>query len=525
MARLEPLELPLRGLATVGLGPGFARELTNYALRNDKLDVRPACRTAQASAVAGLPVMSWYDYSGGKWYGIRQSNGAIYDLAAGSTGASVGGATNTAIMSFKHSTIEILCGAQAPRSPSYPFTSHGYICSTITDETTIVAGCSYNGRPMFTNGSTIEYGDVGQLTGSALNGGELPVSDFLNGDTIYNMFEVTLNLGLDPQPALVIFGIFGRVLVYAGDFPDASNWRLIGAFTMPPPASRVSFVPIDGDLIVMTAEYPYYISHLFAGGSKAAYDNRISAAIDDLWGTLTWTSTGQAYAFHLKNLGDEHYDAIVFRAQDNSTAGFSQIADYENSSVHLVYFRNYGAWAIWLMTPFLRPIREISSVFYAVNTVGDIKMLTAGNMQDQHNVSVAGALATYDIEANWKTPFIGPYRGQSQRPLAVRPYFRNSSSGYLHRVRAVYDFSDENAPWGFTPQSTVTDIPPGKYSDAQVDKPAQTWPLYSDKVDLSGVGGGVSFAFTQKMKSGSSATQVQRMSAAVALIEDGGVII
>lgn len=559
--KLVPLPLPLRGLNTVdpnvSIDSGYARELTNMMITAGKLTQRPGIYATYNPAGAGT--LAWYDVINNR--GIEAAApGRIVNLSTGASSSDIGGACQAFATTFSHASIEVLCGCGAPRSPDgTAFTSHGFVLSAITDETTITAGCSYRGRPFFTNGSTIEYGDIGQVTGAfasdGLSGGSFSVTDLLEGTGIYRIFALTIQSGNESDVVFVVFGAAGRVLVYSGDWPDASNWQLIGNYLMPPPASRVSFLELDGDIWVATTRYPYKVKDLISSGIVAAYENRISKPIDNLWQSMIWTRNGAdntaspavSHVFYIENLLTDAdptitrtpVDAIVFQARtDNADLDF--IGNYDDGGICLVYFRQYDAWALWLTIPFLHPVRKIDvdsdeTYYYGLGPAGTpiIQELYFGDWTDR----IVGA-PDQDIYCSWKTPYDNSaFKGSQQKVEGVRIFFQHvdltysigafNFDGYIYKVRSIFDGSDLSNPWGFysQPSSSLGTMIPGDFNsnEASLTVPENLFGVYTGMANPGGQGASVSFNIVLG-KSADEYAAISRVyiNSVTALISDGG---
>lgn len=520
--RILPHGVPLRGLntvdPTVSFDSGYARELTNYAIVNGHLEARPAVREQYVNAAYGN--MCWMDINTGSTsYGIEAASAQIYNLSTGATGADLG-SQHAHTTTCKHVSLTLLFGVQAPRITTNPFTAWTFTTlSPGITATAIVAGCSHKGRLYVTDGTTIEYSSIGQITGAMF--GSFPVSSFMDGQLILRMFSVTAQPGNSAENTFVIFGDGGKVLVYEGEYPGSSSWRLIGNYNMTKPFNRLNFVEIDGDVFVAGVGYAYWFRDLFLEGAQSAYENRITKDIDNLWQTSlgSFDSVGLpevSHCYYLGKVGDVVYDAIVV---SNSNLGENTWCPYPNEQGSLVYFKQYKAWAFWHSMAFFHPvIYDEATYFGSSYSSGRIVKLSSTHMVDEDTVS-----GSYDIQTSWKTPFAYPFSGRNQKSVGIRPLLYNNVSGYLHRCQAIYDFSDYNSLFGFYTMEGVTSIPPGNASGfSKADQAANSYGFYQPFIGIGGSGGGVSFQITQKPKTASSETQRQGIYALTAYIEDGG---
>ena len=526
-----PIPLPIRGLNTIepfniGIDSGYARELTNYYIKDGRLFIRPAVRdVANDATVTDLPV--WIDSSTASIaagvYGIR-ANKNVYIM---DTGALVGALSGTGLGSMvdctvcRHSDLTMLIGAQEPRGIASPFTAFtnvtGVVPATIAMDS-VRAACSHKGRLYYASGTTLDYGAPAQDRGTMAAANTYPLLSLLDNQVIFRIFSITGQNGASAADAfLVVFGNGGKVLVYAGDSPSAANWSLVGSYNMPPPPNRSSFVEIDGDVFISTAQYGYWFRDLLTGGAQSAYENSPSRPIENLWQSIGWTSPVLGNQFRPHTYYLKEPDVIVIQGGSGPTFNSSLVAPTD-SVMSLVYSRKTKAFSAW----FTRPIgpsvtQNVDSLTYYAPVFLGATSLNFTNSQDFSFV-----YGTNDIEATWKTPYFAPFEGAGNKVNSVRVWFENTVSGWFEKLRAIFDYSDYNAPLGWYTQSTVTQINPGNYGDGQDDGAAQASKQYHPVIGAQGQGGGVSFQFTQKAKSGSSTTQNQSIYAATAYIEEVG---
>lgn len=527
--RVISIRMPLAGLNVldpyIPLESGFARELTNYSIVNGRLRVRPG-NTLVETPGGTIGELGWFNQTGGSWYGIKKSDGAIYDIAAGTTGAGIGGAVGYTITRVKHASLDLIIGAQAPRLAAHPFTAWTFTTGTIT-ATEIRCGCSHKGRLYVTNGTNVEYSDIGQITGAmptgAAHGNQgFAVAPILDGELLVDMCSASTVIGDESNNVLCLFGNGGTVAVYSGLYPSSSTWTLIAKYKMPLPKGGPGVIPVDGDFWCSTERFAYWLSDLLSGGAAAAKANRPTAAIEPLWQTLTGPSGFPAdisYCFYLPDAQGLKLDAVVLQTDKGDLDSYF---DYDNNACYLVYFRQYNAWAFWVTSPFHQPAVLVDGQTYGCGPDAEIKTFNYTYMADANKT----ANGTYSIEASWKTPFIAPFAGRNQRSVGITPYFYNSVSGYLHRVQAIYDNSDYNTLYAMYAQENVTQIPAGKASGfSSLDMVANSYNHYQSCLPVGGIGAGLSYQFVQKLKSGSTIVQAQEMFGATAYVEDGGMIV
>jgi len=516
-----PLELPLLGLNTINPflmeQNGFARELTNYAIQEGRISMRPAVRYSVGNMT--LSHFGWFDYSTGTPYGIERSTGNIRNISTAAGATNIGGAMHANATRVKHLSLDFVIGARQPRDAIYPFAAWTFTTIGIT-ATAITSACSYKGRLYVASGTTVEYSAVAAVTGAMA--GSIDFAEFLDGQTISRIFSVTVQPGNDTQNVFVIFGTGGKVLVYQGDYPASSTWDLMGSYNMEAPVSNDAIVEIDGDLFVSTSRYAYWFKDLFQNGAQVAYENSPTRPIENLWQQCSWSGTftlaDHAHAFYYKPL-----DAIIVQC---SAANLDVIANYGTDVCYFVYFRKYKAWALWLMAQFFAPVLEFNNNYFATSSKGTLQAITPSidYVVDTYSVTTVGD-TSLKIFTSWKTPYLEAFSGRVQKLNNVRVFYMNDVSSYFDWLWGIFDFSDYNQePWGFYTQPTATSfIEPGNYANtwSESDHP-NTWSQYNTMFGVPGAGGSFSIMFSQAREEGSNDQQKHQIYGAIAYVEDGG---
>jgi hypothetical protein len=507
-----------------------ARELTNYYFKNSRLQMRPA--VAQLAYQAALPTVNvvWFDSTtlgaGGQRIALLL-NGEYYRLDTGALLGNIGGAANSAISTCKHGNLDMLIGARRPRIKTSPFTAYvagtGVLPGVIAPDS-ITAACSHKGRLYYAAGTVIDYGTPGQVLGTMPVANTFDFASLLDGQTIRRIFSVSGQTGTGNDALFAIFGTGGKVLVYAGDSPGSANWGLVGNYNMPSLRSNNVFAEIDGDIFVAGEDYCYWFKDLLQGGAQSAYENSPTRDIQNIWKAFAPNS-----CWHISEM-----DVIVCMVVSGSVTTFN-ILSWANYGVYTSVGDNYFGWLVyhktlkcftfWAMPPTVTVCgaQEVdltgsgapkSFYFPGLGSILQLDLTKAVDVTTLHG--------TIPIETSWKTPYFAPFEGVGNKVNAVRVWFENTISGYFEKVRAIFDYSDYNSPLGWYTQSTVTQINPGNYGDGKDDAAAVASNQYHPLIGASGNGGGVSFQFTQKAKSGSSTTQNQSIYAATAYVEEAG---
>ncbi len=527
MPKLVSIPIPLAGLNTVNIGlpmdSGYARELTNYSIINGRLRKRAATSAfVEYTVTAPTIIPVWFNNQVGNQFGIS-FNGDIFNLLTGAVTGTIGaGVYYNRGVAFKHISLNLVVGIGAPRLQAGPFAAWSFTTLGIT-AANIIAGCSHKGRLYVSAGGAIEYSSVGAIAGTMA--GSFDVTQFMDGQSVIYMASITIQPGAGAENVLVVVGDKGKILVYQGDYPASSTWNLIGTFDMPPSLGPNNMILLDGDLLIATTSYPFWVRDLFTGGAQTAYDNSPVLPIENLWaasyfGLANDQSLNHAHAWYNRNI-----DAIIFQTRASG--------EIDDPLVHYVYFRKYRAWAVWNMIPMLAPIRERSDT-----STSRIDYFGCGDgtyKQIRQMLDETPPLYSYDydeieedeyyqIVTSWKTPYFEAFAGKVNKVVGVRPFYEDTESGQFTILRSIFDYSDYNAPNGFYDPA----INPGNYSEATIDMPANPSNQYSQYAGLTGLGGGVSFQFTQSGTIEPASifdSHRQDIYAATAYIEDGGIFI
>jgi hypothetical protein len=489
MSQTLPIESPLLGLNTrdpfIPFESRYARELTNLVIKDGALQMRPAVRATLFNAPFTTTRVRWFDTS----EAITEAGDRI-NTATGVNFGAIGATYAVTCMpySIKHFSLELAIGLGSPRQTTTPFTAWTFTTLGIT-ATAICAACSHKGRLYVCDGATIEYSDIGQITGAIPTGQTFPISRFMQGESVIRMFSVTALPGNYTSNVLVIFGSGGRVLVYQGDYPGSPSWELIGDFKMPAPSTELCFVEVNGDILIGTNLYCYWFRDLFTAGAQTAFDNRPSMNIDNLWAAVSWDQGDKfdAEASHFYYLSD--LNAICCQCFEKSQ--LSNTGNYANEACTFVYFLEYKAWVLWLATPYFYPVIQGNALGYNGTKV---------QLSGVYEVDTQKTSTEYPIYTSWKTPYYTPQAGKNRMLGGVKPFFKNVSDGILWKLQAIFDFSDyNNSPFGFYSQPNAAVVyTPANYTDGSVIVNQQASNIYTEFVGLGGNGAAFSIQITQK---------------------------
>lgn len=497
-----PIPLPIKGLNTVNpyvsFDSGYARELTNYIIRDGRLWFRPGVGSHKNDSGTNRHI-HWFDIDAET---AILDNGDIRNFDTGAGATSIGGSPHANATRVKHISLDLVFGCREPRLAIDPFTAWTFTTVYHT-ASAITCGCSHKGRLYTSDGDTVEYSALSAVTGAM--SGSFQISDFMAGQKVVRIFSVSINPSITTENVFVAFGQGGRVLVYGGDYPGSATWSIIAIYDMPAPISNVGFVEIDGDIFVATNLYAYWFRDLFQGGPQTAYRSSPTLPIENIWAGAAWSSN-YSFAFVSHSFYYPEIDAIITMAslKDGGPNNFSLLAEYQNSGAYFCYHRKYDAWSFWQAAPFYTPVitdadsgvsgYNTNTRIYAAGNKTEVKILLQDQYPDEYNSPATWIMS----ESSWKTPYLSPFKGQGLNLSGIRLNFRNPNEGYFEKIRAIFDYSDYKAPLGWYTQSMVTQINPGQYSESNLSVGSVAHGQYSKFVGLSGNGDSVSFQFTDK---------------------------
>lgn len=549
--------LPILGLNTVNPyvehDSGYARELTNYSIKDGRLFTRPgveshAFNTNVVNTAIGVPPLLWFDPTSGDNQSITDDGSRIaYNTYAGVRAEPAGtfarhyhctrlkfsGTATTLDMVFgiRRTTVIPPTTPFQPLLATSPFTAIG----PTANFGIVYHATAHKGRLYYYNGAyTVEWGNVGQVAGVFPVANTISFEQFLAGQGISRMFSVSLSPGTAPsQNVFVIFGTGGRVLVFEGDTPTSANWNLIASHDMPPPIGALGFVEIDGDIFVATKKYCYWFRDLFNGGARSAYEASPSMPIENLYQDVFWDGS-----YALPESAQAYYepvtDAIVVQCSEKGSAGLTNF-EYQNEGICFAYFRKYKAWALWAATPFFAPVINSGDILYATayrSVINKLNPSTPTVDSWVYNNGGTNELSTIGIETSWKTPFASIAAGVGLNLKSARAWVQCKKSNLIYEIavdiyktRAIFDYSDANAPYSFYTQSMVTQVNPQKYTESKINLPlpgaAVYDTYYSPLLQLGGDGGELSLQITFKGATNGNSYSIYKLAA---LVEQGSEI-
>lgn len=242
------------------LGSLFALEMDNWISRGGTLETRKGY-TVWATGMNG-PVHSLLTYSPpstGAQRAFAVADGAMYDISAsGAVGSPVMTGLGTSPWSAANFTnsagsflIAVSPGTAMRRYDGASWTSVPTLGPLSTD--TLAAVVVYQGRLFFLQESSLSFWflPAGAISGTAQ---EFRVGQVLpQGGRLVAAGVWTLDAGRGLDDHLVLVSSRGEVVVYQGIDPtSATDWKLVGVYTVAKPIGPRSVAKFGGDLVLLT---------------------------------------------------------------------------------------------------------------------------------------------------------------------------------------------------------------------------------------------------------------------------------
>ena len=271
--RTIPVKAPIRGwsdrAATEELGSEYAIVLENYIPDEGGASLRPG----YSSHVTGIgeEVGAFLTYKSGsiaKLFAATASD--IYDVtSAGAVGAAVVSSLsngNWSSVMFSTSGGDFLVGVNgADGVRSYDGTTWATQSIIGVSASDLAYVAQHKERLWFIEDGTLNawYLDVLNIAGAAT---KLPLgSVFEKGGELTSIFTWSRDGGAGLDDVLVFMTDQGEAALYQGTNPaSASDWSLVGVFTLDKPMSRNCWVKSGADVLILTRSGPISMTRAFA---------------------------------------------------------------------------------------------------------------------------------------------------------------------------------------------------------------------------------------------------------------------
>lgn len=154
---------------------------------------------------------------------------------------------------------------------------------------------TYNERAYFVRRDSFKYyyGAVDAITGTLT---EIDLaSQFTIPSTLLFGTSWSYNQGVTTEHYCVFVSAAGEVLIYAGNYPDAPNWQIIGRTQIAEPLGKNSFIKIGGDVLVYTKAGIAKLSDVIASSADSPSLYATSDAINKYFQRGKYPSAARAW--------------------------------------------------------------------------------------------------------------------------------------------------------------------------------------------------------------------------------------
>lgn len=202
---------------------------------------------------------------------------------------------------------------------------------------------TFKSRVYIFNGTNLYYGALSAISGATTN---VDYTTVFSGKAEIAWAGTLSSPGDRPEELYFAFGNFdGEVLVYAGDYPNDPNWRLIGRFKTSSPVNYNSIVPYSNDVYITTTTGVVSLRALFS--SSAQSDIYVSYKINPYF--TRYFSENFLFIFnggavHIPDLNKIFFLARLFFDRDTET--YSPNDYTSDSGTFFVFNTNSGAWSV-----------------------------------------------------------------------------------------------------------------------------------------------------------------------------------
>ncbi len=151
-------------------------------------------------------------------------------------------------------------GFDTPQDYTSSLVDVGY---TLTGFDTLDCPLSFKNRLYFISDDwQIAYSGVQSISGNltAFDMG----SYFKKGGKLLSIANWTQDAGNGADDLFVLISTEGEVLIYSGTSPEASDWNMIGSFTIPKPVGKRCWAQLGADLIIITQQGYFPLSSVLS---------------------------------------------------------------------------------------------------------------------------------------------------------------------------------------------------------------------------------------------------------------------
>lgn len=323
----------------------------------------------------------------------------------------------------------------------------------------------YKGRHYLIDRLTLkyEYSTVGGVSGATLSEVDLS-SYFSRGGTFAWVAKFNTQDGITNSSYLAFGSTTGEVLIYSGDYPNSTNWSIVGQYRIAPPAAVWPnafnlVLEFQTDALIITSAGLVSLRRLLTEGYGAMV-NTVSSNIDVLWNKVAKTAaTGTAAIWGGIYWPDQNkiiiYNNYYFTSSDRNPQNTRGMFYVLNTIT--------GAWSFYSAP--LAVLKNVNQLIYAnkkiyMNNTALQKVVyefeKAGTWRDYDGSS--DAQYDFNLLSNWNA-----YQTQiaNQKINALQPIINTDfvvSNGGIYGMEVAKDFESsvtdleyyDNLPAGFS---------------------------------------------------------------------------
>lgn len=307
---IYPLPIPIQGVNYLdplsAMDQRFSPKSTNFLFENQYQRLRPGWHI-HARPVSGQNVLALAQWgipaqgSSNKLFAyVRNTSSAkneIWDISTGTPSKVVDLADNDATEAWPayyfNQTAFVVDVSASDEAKVYDGASwlafDGTAAGFTTAGTPIIArivvqykGRVYLfGRAALGNVGSVYYGALGALKGATT---ARALDQYFQYSSIISWAGVLGAPGDRPGEQYFAFGnLEGEIVVFTGDYPDASNWELIGRFFIGPTIGYGASIELNNDIWILARTGIISLRDLLTNGSQAIIEAAYSKYINPHW--------------------------------------------------------------------------------------------------------------------------------------------------------------------------------------------------------------------------------------------------
>jgi len=367
MTQNATLLLPVKGIdlksPLANMDPITSPFIANIDTDGSRLSLRPSIRQHSTGLLAGVLSLGEITFSlSQKLYAWAQGGGSggIYDITVSGVNTLVDSPSNVPDEIFSNYYNKRLWFGTEIAATQLVYDGASWAAAAWQFRGLI----GYKSRAYFFTGDSSIYSyslTVGGIAGTKVDvdlssifkkpGGIAWITSFSQSDGITN--EIYLAIG----------DVNGEVLIYAGDYPGADNWRILSKFDIGLPVGFQQVIEYQNDRLIITAAGLVSLRNLFINGVNAAFSENISEPIDAYWSALV-----RAQNINIRAAPSYQWSGVFWKEQNKIVIMTQGSFDennvyYAGAATFFVLDCTSQAWTFWTWDTGLDP------VYYKVNNL------------------------------------------------------------------------------------------------------------------------------------------------------------